>query len=65
MRLAGVLALLHWSEQDGMVPPVSIDRERLRHAILLWNSYFHQHADAVFCQAGRPDRDREARRVVR
>jgi hypothetical protein len=65
-RLAAVLALLHWSEQDGDLAPLgTIGREPAMHAIALWSGYFRKHAAAVFNQAGRTDRDREARRVLR
>ena len=65
-RLAAVLALLHWSEQDGEPRPLgTIGREPAQYAIALWSGYFHKHAAAVFNQAGRTDRDREARRVLR
>ena len=40
-------------------------RERIGHAIGLWTHYFKPHARAVFNQAGRTDRDRQARRAVR
>jgi hypothetical protein len=67
VRLAGVLALLDWSERDGAtaVPPGPIGREAAQQAIGLWIHYFRAHARGVFTQAGRADRDRHARRVVR
>lgn len=64
-RLAAILMLLSWSEYESPVPPATIDRERIGHAIGLWTRYFKPHARAVFNQAGRTDRDRQARRAVR
>jgi hypothetical protein len=65
-RLAGVLALLYWSEQDNThIAPEVIGREIVQHAIGLWSHYFKAHARRVFHQAGRSDRDRAARRVIR
>ena len=66
VRLAGVLALLAWSEREPTgLPPQTIDRETVQFAIGLWSHYFKAHARKVFHQAGRSDRDRAARRVVR
>ena len=68
VRLAGVLALLEWASRDddgGMTQPGPVDREAAQQAIGLWIHYFRAHARAVFTQAGRADRDRNARRVVR
>jgi hypothetical protein len=66
VRLAGVLALLAWSEREPTgLPPQAIDRETVQFAIGLWSHYFKAHARKVFHQAGRSDRDRAARRVVR
>jgi hypothetical protein len=65
-RLAGVLALLAWSEQEPLPErPEVIGREQVQFAIGLWSHYFKAHARNVFNQAGRSDRDRAARRVVR
>ncbi len=66
LRLAGILALLAWSEQDDAAqPPAIIGRETVQLAIGLWDHYFRAHARNVFNQTGRSDRDRHARRVVR
>jgi hypothetical protein len=67
VRLAGVLTLLDWSERDeaAVMPPGPIGREAAQQAIGMWIHYFRAHARAVFTRAGRADRDRHARRVVR
>jgi hypothetical protein len=65
VRLAAILALLAWSEQDTPEPAPQIGRDTLIGAIELWQSYFWPHARTVFQRAGRTDRDRHARRVVR
>ncbi len=64
-RLAVVLMLMHWSEDDNAAVPRSIGRAAARSAVALWRDYFRPHASAVFNQAGRADRDRLARRVLR
>ena len=64
VRLAAILAMLAWSEQDSPDAPI-IGHDTLLGAIELWQSYFWPHARTVFQRAGRTDRDRHARRVVR
>ena len=65
VRLAAILALLAWSEQDRACrSPVDRPRHALG-AIELWHGYFWPHARTVFTRAGRTDRDRDARKVVR
>ena len=46
-------------------PPRVILAQQVAAAIRLWNDYFRPRALAVFNQAGRTDRDRNARRTVR
>ena len=66
VRLAGVLALLAWSEgPTAHTRPGAIGREPVQRAIALWHDYLRLHARQVFNQAGRSDGDRHARRVVR
>ena len=65
VRLAAILALLAWSEQDSPDPAPLIGHATLLGAIELWQSYFWPHTRTVFQRAGRTDRDRHARRVVR
>ena len=65
VRLAAILALLVWSEHDTPEPAPVIGRDTLIGAIELWQSYFWPHTRTVFQRAGRTDRDRHARRVVR
>jgi hypothetical protein len=64
-RLAGVLALMAWSETDHPRRPWPIDVATVLAAIELWTSYFHPHAATVFHQCGRIDRDRLARRAAK
>jgi hypothetical protein len=65
VRLAAILALLARSEQDAPTDAPIIGHDTLLGAIELWQSYFWPHARTVFQRAGRTDRDRHARRVVR
>ena len=64
-RLAGVLTLLDWSENGQQDAPRTIDRDTVEAAATLWRDYFRPHAETVFNQAGKIDRDKHARRVVR
>jgi len=64
-RLAGVLTLLQWSENGAQDAPRGIDRPTVEAAADLWRNYFRPHAETVFGQAGKADRDRHARKVVR
>jgi len=64
-RLAGALALLEWSERSNEPTPRTIDQATVEAACALWRSYFRPHAETVFAQAGKTDRDRHARKVVR
>ena len=64
-RLAAVLTLLHWSDSAAIGAPAVVARNTVEHAVALWSGYFRPHARAVFNQAGRGDRDRFARKVVR
>ncbi len=65
-RLAAALTLLEWSERPAHSPgPSAITHRTIEQAARLWSDYFRPHARAVFNQAGRADRDRHARRVVR
>jgi Protein of unknown function (DUF3987) len=64
-RLAGILALMKWSETGHQGPPRRIGVETVANAIALWSSYFRPHAATVFGQCGRPDRDRHARRAAK
>lgn len=66
VRLAAILALLDWSEDEaatGGVPPIGY--EALYGAIELWRGYFWPHAQTVFGRAGRTERDRDARKIIR
>jgi hypothetical protein len=64
-RLAGILALMKWSETGHQGPPRRIGVETVGNAISLWSSYFRPHAATVFSQCGRTNRDRHARRAAR
>lgn len=64
-RLAGLLALMKWSETGHQGPPRRIGEETVANAIALWSSYFRPHAATVFGQCGRTDRDRHARRAAK
>jgi hypothetical protein len=64
-RLAAMLALLAWSEQEPGAAAPTVTREALIAAIELWQSYLWPHARTVFNRAGRTERDRHARRVIR
>ncbi|MBS0527025.1 MAG: DUF3987 domain-containing protein [Proteobacteria bacterium] len=65
VRLAAILTVLGWSEQGPGMPIPLIGRDALSGAIDLWHGYFWPHARTVFTRAGRTERDREARKVVR
>ena len=65
VRLAAILTLLGWSEQGPGMPIPAIGGVALSDAIDLWHGYFWPHARTVFTRAGRTQRDREARKVVR
>ncbi len=65
VRLAAILTLLGWSEQGPGMPIPPIGGAALSGAIELWHGYFWPHASTVFTRAGRTQRDREARKVVR
>jgi hypothetical protein len=64
-RLAGALTLLQWSENGAQDAPRGIARPAVEAAADLWRRYFRPHAETVFGQAGKADRDRHARKVVR
>jgi len=64
-RLAGVLALLRWSENGLQEAPRTVTQEDVENAIALWAEYFRAHARTIFSQAGKIDHDRDARRVVK
>jgi hypothetical protein len=64
-RLAGALALLHWSAHADEPAPRTVDRDTVEAACALWRGYFRPHAETVFAQAGKTDRDRLARKAVR
>jgi hypothetical protein len=63
-RLAGILALMKWSEVGHQGAPRRIGVETVANAISLWSSYFRPHAATVFTQCGRTDRDRHARKAT-
>jgi hypothetical protein len=65
VRLAAILTLLAWSEQGPGMPIPLIGLAAISGAIDLWHGYFWPHASTVFTRAGRTQRDREARKVVR
>jgi hypothetical protein len=65
VRLAATLALLTWSEQGPGKPMTGIGTKALAGAIELWHGYFWPHARTVFNRAGRTERDRGARKVIR
>ena len=65
VRLAAVLELLAWSEEDPPGPLDAIGSDAMHNAIAWWDGYFLPHAVAVFNRAGQSDRDRLARRVIR
>jgi hypothetical protein len=65
VRLAAVLTLLTWAEKGPGYRMPPIRRKALANAIELWRGYFWPHARIVFNRAGRTDRDREARKVIR
>ena len=64
-RLAGVLTLLRWSENAAQEAPRSIDGDTVIAAAGVWGDYFRPHAFTVFNQAGKTDKDKNARRVAR
>jgi len=64
-RLAGALTLLAWSENWQQGRPGLVTEQTAQATIELWSGYFHPHARTVFNRAGRTDRDRHARRVVK
>lgn len=64
-RLAGALTLLEWSENGAQAAPRTVTRDAVERAAALWRDYFRPHAEIVFNQAGKTDRDRHARKVVR
>lgn len=65
VRLAGALALLRWSEGEGVGGAPSICTDDIRDAAGLWSDYFRLHAQAAIYRAGRNSQDRNARKVVR
>jgi hypothetical protein len=65
VRLATVLALLAWSEEDSAEPHSTVGSDAMRNAITLWEGYFRPHAVTVFNRVGQSHKDRQARRVVR
>jgi len=65
VRLAGLLALMHWAEIPGRKQPFGVSPQRLEDARRLWTGYFHPHARSVFQRASSGDRDRTARRAAR
>jgi Protein of unknown function (DUF3987) len=64
-RLAGILALLDWSQLPAPAPPRVLTREHVEAASRLWRDYFRLHARAVFDRGAPSNFDRQARRVVR
>ncbi len=64
-RLAGTLTLLEWSENGAQAAPRTVTRDAVESAVTLWRDYFRPHAETVFSQAGKTDRDKHARKVVR
>ena len=64
-RLAGVLALLRWSENAAQDAPRTIDGDTVMAAAAIWSDYFKHHAFTVFAQAGKTVRDRDARRAAK
>jgi hypothetical protein len=64
-RLAGVLALLAWSESGAPGAPGHIGAEEMDGAARLWSDYFRPHARALFHHTLPSKRDRQMRQVVR
>lgn len=64
-RLAGVLALLAWSESGAPGLPGHIGAEEMERAARLWSDYFRPHARALFHRVAPSARDRQMRQVVR
>lgn len=64
-RLAGVLALLAWSESGAPGAPGHIGAEEMDRAVLLWSDYFRPHACALFHHTLPGKRERQMRQVVR
>ena len=64
-RLAGVLALLAWSESGAPGAPGHIGAEEMDGAARLWSDYFRPHARALFHRMVPSARDRQMRQVAR
>jgi hypothetical protein len=64
-RLAGVLALLDWSEVPRAALPSTIGRETVERAIALWHHYFRPHAEAALGLALPGPREDALARVIR
>jgi len=65
VRLAGVLALLRWSESDTAEHLAIISADDIKDAAGLWSDYFRLHAQAAIYRAGRSKEDRFARKATR
>jgi hypothetical protein len=64
-RIAGVLALLAWSESGAPGAPGHIGTEEMDGAARLWSDYFRPHARALLHHATPGKRERQMRQVVR
>lgn len=64
-RLAGVLALLVWSESGAPGAPGHIGAEEMERAVRLWSDYFRPHARALFHHTMPGESERQMRQVVR
>ena len=67
VRLAGLLALLEWSQPSATAPanPRRVTREHMWAATSLWQGYFHPHAQAILVRGLPSDFALRARRIVR
>jgi uncharacterized protein DUF3987 len=65
VRLAGIMALLDWSQLPENTPPRTLHCQQVEAASRLWRNYFRPHAGAVLERATPSNFDAETRRVVR
>ena len=63
-RLAGILTLLEWAANPSVLPPTTIDDTALTGAKRLWETFFLQHARAIFRVGGRSPQEARLRKVA-
>jgi hypothetical protein len=64
VRLAGLLCLMTWAEQETVPAPVTVGQRHVEQAHALWAGHFWPHAQAVFGQAGPTLAHRRTRRIA-